>query len=129
MCSATITRWVRLGLFLTLMPAVIQFGYVTLFAASFPITAVLALLNNLIEIRTDAMKLLDGTRRPKYSCAADIGTWAVVLDVLITACIITNVLLVGFTSHGLFFYFGELTSVKRIWTVILIEVSDGVIAN
>ena len=32
--------------------------YVTLFAAAFPLTAALALLNNMIEIRTDAYKLL-----------------------------------------------------------------------
>eukprot|EP00961_Rhodomonas_salina_P263342 3558312-Rhodomonas_salina.1 len=37
---------------------VVQYGYVTLFAAAFPLTSALALMNNIIEIRTDAYKLL-----------------------------------------------------------------------
>lgn len=36
----------------------IQFGYVVLFAAVSPLTALLALLNNILEIRIDAFKVL-----------------------------------------------------------------------
>lgn len=50
------------GVFEEYQEMVIQFGYVTLFAAAFPLTAALALLNNLIEIRTDAYKLLHATQ-------------------------------------------------------------------
>ena len=35
----------------------IQFGYVTLFVASFPLAPLFAFANNLIEIRVDAYKL------------------------------------------------------------------------
>lgn len=101
---------------------VIQFGYVTLFAAAFPLAALFALVNNMMELRTDALKLISATRRPTYVCAADIGTWQAILDIVATAAILTNVALVGFTSHGLAFYFGELTDVKRLWTVVLVEV-------
>ena len=46
------------GVFSEYQEMVVQFGYVTLFAAAFPLTAALALINNLVEIRTDAYKLL-----------------------------------------------------------------------
>ena len=185
--------------------------YVTLFAAAFPLTAALALLNNMIEIRTDAYKLLQvhaavlpllwmllcypsypnptippppppfaplstslshavpvlsprphvffppvlplrartharthtrvhthprthahthththththqATQRPAPKRAADIGTWMVILDIIATCSILTNCALVGFTSHGLFFYFPNMTSVERVWITIICE--------
>ncbi|KAJ1475819.1 calcium-activated chloride channel-domain-containing protein [Baffinella frigidus] len=101
------------GVFAEYQEMVVQFGYVTLFAAAFPLTAFLALINNLVEIRTDAYKLLQGLQRPKYLCAADIGTWQVILDILSTCSILTNCALVGFTSHGLFFYFPNMNPVER----------------
>ena len=143
--------------------------YVTLFAAAFPLTAALALLNNMIEIRTDAYKLLQvllcymlllhtlpapsprppvflparpshactrarkhthththththqATQRPSPKRAADIGTWMVILDIIATCSILTNCALVGFTSHGLFFYFPNMTSVERVWITLICE--------
>lgn len=100
---------------------VVQFGYVTLFAAAFPLTAALALLNNMIEIRTDAYKLLQATQRPSPKRAADIGTWMVILDIIATCSILTNCALVGFTSHWLFFYFPNMTSVERVWITLICE--------
>mmetsp|Transcript_17284 Transcript_17284/g.40673 ORF Transcript_17284/g.40673 Transcript_17284/m.40673 type:complete len:681 (-) Transcript_17284:525-2567(-) len=100
---------------------VVQFGYVTLFAAAFPLTATLALANNLIEIRSDASKMVMATKRPHYSCAADIGTWMTILDIIVTVAIMTNCCLVGFTSHGMFFYFDEMDSMDRIWVTVISE--------
>eukprot|EP00281_Chroomonas_sp_CCMP1168_P022841 CAMPEP_0206223206 /NCGR_PEP_ID=MMETSP0047_2-20121206/6365_1 /ASSEMBLY_ACC=CAM_ASM_000192 /TAXON_ID=195065 /ORGANISM="Chroomonas mesostigmatica_cf, Strain CCMP1168" /LENGTH=707 /DNA_ID=CAMNT_0053646073 /DNA_START=132 /DNA_END=2255 /DNA_ORIENTATION=- len=100
---------------------VVQFGYVTLFAAAFPLTASLALGNNLIEIRTDAFKLLQATQRPPAKKAANIGTWGIILDIITTAAILTNCALVGFTSHGLFFYLPDLDPVNRVWVTVLVE--------
>jgi uncharacterized membrane protein len=37
---------------------VLQFGFVTLFAAAFPLGAFFALFNNIIEQRVDAIKLV-----------------------------------------------------------------------
>lgn len=57
--------------------AVIQFGFVTLFVASFPLAPLFALLNNIIEIRLDAKKFVTELRRPVAVRAKDIGelTW------------------------------------------------------
>lgn len=52
---------------LVLTLTVIQYGYVTLFAAAFPLAPLLALINNVVEIRTDAFKFLNGTNRPHYN--------------------------------------------------------------
>lgn len=76
---------------------VLQYGYVTLFAAAFPLASLLAVINNIIEVRTDAFKLLDAYSRPEYKGAKSIGTWFDILEVLGVAAVITNCLLIGFT--------------------------------
>lgn len=53
---------------------VIQYGFVTLFVASFPLAPAFALLNNVIEIRLDAAKFVTEIRRPDAVRCKDIGT-------------------------------------------------------
>lgn len=55
-------------------PAVIQYGFVSLFVASFPLAPAFALLNNVIEIRLDAAKFVTEIRRPDAVRCKDIGT-------------------------------------------------------
>lgn len=54
-------------------PLVLQFGFTTIFVAAFPLAPLLALLNNVIEIRLDAYKFVTQWRRPLASRAKDIG--------------------------------------------------------
>ncbi|XP_042638038.1 anoctamin-1 [Orycteropus afer afer] len=54
------------------MEMIIQFGFVTLFVASFPLAPLFALLNNIIEIRLDAKKFVTELRRPVAVRAKDI---------------------------------------------------------
>lgn len=42
--------------------SVLQFGFITIFVAAFPIAPLFALLNNWVEIRLDAYKLVCQTR-------------------------------------------------------------------
>ena len=42
----------------------LQYGYVTLFAAAWPMASTIALFNNVVEIRTDAWKFLHGQKMP-----------------------------------------------------------------
>lgn len=53
--------------------SVLQFGFTTIFVAAFPLAPLLALLNNIIEIRLDAYKFVTQWRRPLPSQAKDIG--------------------------------------------------------
>eukprot|EP00301_Raphidiophrys_heterophryoidea_P003908 c11743_g1_i5.p1 GENE.c11743_g1_i5~~c11743_g1_i5.p1 ORF type:complete len:739 (+),score=209.09 c11743_g1_i5:120-2336(+) len=76
----------------------IQFGFVVMFAAAFPIASVAALVNNWTEIRVDAAKVINFTRRPAYRGCEDIGTWQTVFQALSVLCVLTNACLLGFTS-------------------------------
>lgn len=80
---------------------VIQHGFLALFGLAFPIAAIVNLVNNLIEVRSDAYKILAVTKRPDADDAADIGTWASILDFISTASIITNAGLLVFTAGAL----------------------------
>ena len=51
----------------------IQFGFVTIFVAAFPLAPLFALLNNVIEIRSDANKFVTQLQRPMAVRAQDIG--------------------------------------------------------
>lgn len=55
----------------------IQFGYVVLFSSAFPLAAMCALINNIIEIRSDALKLCTGLQRPFGQRVESIGQWQV----------------------------------------------------
>ena len=43
--------------------SVLQFGFITIFVAAFPLAPLFALLNNWVEIRLDAKKFVCETRR------------------------------------------------------------------
>jgi anoctamin-10/anoctamin-7 len=79
----------------------IQFGFVTLFVTSFPLAPVLALVNNYIEVRVDAFKLLNECRRPEPKGAQDIGSWGVIMGLMSTASVLTNAALTCFTCTRL----------------------------
>lgn len=72
-------------------PTVIQFGFVTLFVASFPLAPLLALVNNLFEIRVDAWKITTQFRRVVPEKAQDIGAWQPILQGVAILAVATNV--------------------------------------
>lgn len=69
----------------------VQFGFITLFVASFPLAPLLALFNNILEIRVDAWKLTTQFRRPVASKARNIGAWQEILNAVAVLSVITNV--------------------------------------
>lgn len=70
---------------------VVQFGFITLFVASFPLAPLLALFNNIIEVRVDAWKLTTQYRRPVASKTHSIGAWEEILDGIAILSVVTNV--------------------------------------
>ncbi|XP_053576348.1 anoctamin-5 isoform X3 [Bombina bombina] len=87
-----------LGLFYEYLEMVIQFGFITLFVASFPLAPLLALLNNILEIRVDSWKLTTQFRRPVASKAHSIGVWQEILNGMAILSVVTNAFIVAFTS-------------------------------
>lgn len=71
--------------------AVIQFGFITLFVASFPLAPLLALMNNILEIRVDSWKLTTQFRRPVAAKAHSIGVWQEILNGMAILSVVTNV--------------------------------------
>lgn len=72
--------------------SVLQFGFITIFVAAFPLAPLFALLNNWVEIRLDAHKFVCETRRPVAERAQDIGVWFKILDALAQLAVISNVM-------------------------------------
>uniref|UniRef100_A0A669DPL6 Anoctamin n=1 Tax=Oreochromis niloticus TaxID=8128 RepID=A0A669DPL6_ORENI len=81
------------------MEMIIQYGFVTLFVASFPLAPAFALLNNVIEIRLDAAKFVTEIRRPDAVRCKDIGIWYNILCGISKFSVITNAFVISFTSE------------------------------
>ncbi|CAF3704136.1 unnamed protein product [Rotaria sp. Silwood1] len=69
---------------------VIQFGYIIFLSTLFPLAAFFSLLNNLIEIRTDAFKLCMIYQRPFSQRVKDIGNWQKIMEYMVIVAIIIN---------------------------------------
>lgn len=92
----------------------IQFGYMTFFLAALPVSAMFAFLNNFVEIRTDAYKLMKNSQRPHPAGAQDIGSWGAIFSVMTTICVVTNGALIAFTMEVLKMY----SDMTRMWIFI-----------
>ncbi|XP_075932197.1 anoctamin-4-like [Anarhichas minor] len=86
------------GLFDEYLEMILQFGFTTIFVAAFPLAPLLALLNNVIEIRLDAYKFVTQWRRPLPSQAKDIGIWYGILEGIGILSVITNAFVIAVTS-------------------------------
>ena len=75
-----------------------QFGYMTMFVSAFPLVTVLAFINNYVQMRVDAWRLTQISRRPVPQSAQDIGMWRAVLEMTGFIAVLTNAGLVSFTG-------------------------------
>uniref|UniRef100_W5MKX8 Anoctamin n=1 Tax=Lepisosteus oculatus TaxID=7918 RepID=W5MKX8_LEPOC len=89
------------GLFEEYLEMVLQFGFITIFVAAFPLAPLFALLNNWVEIRLDAQKFVCEYRRPVAERAQSIGVWFHILEALSQLSVIVNAFLIAFTSDFL----------------------------
>ena len=97
---------------------VIQYGFITMFSASFPLAPFWALINNIMEVfllssapikpwtqyiyyfqyrqvRIDAYKYTTQIRRPKAQKVENIGAWLGILKVITFAAVVLNVKLMN----------------------------------
>ncbi|KAM7104663.1 anoctamin-7 isoform 2-T2 [Molossus nigricans] len=89
------------GLFDEYLEMVLQFGFVTIFVAACPLAPLFALLNNWVEIRLDARKFVCERRRPVAERAQDVGIWFPILAGITHLAVISNALLLAFSSDFL----------------------------
>lgn len=94
-----LVEWGPHSLFNEYLEMVLQYGFVTIFVAAFPLAPFFALLNNILEMRLDAKKLLAFHRRPVTQRVKDIGVWYRILDSISKLSVITNGLIIAFTSE------------------------------
>ena len=86
-------------LFKEYLEMVIQYGFITIFATAFPPASIFALLNNFLEIRLDAKKILELHRRPVAQKVRSIGVWFRIMEIVGWISIITNALIIALTSE------------------------------
>lgn len=77
----------------------IQFGYVTLFVAAFPLAPLFAVASNFFKIKIDAYKLLCTMQRPMPSSDDGIGIWLDVFQIVSLVAVITNSGIIAFSMN------------------------------
>ncbi|KAL1491248.1 hypothetical protein ABEB36_011870 [Hypothenemus hampei] len=93
-----LVEWGPRSLFPEYLEMVLQYGFVTIFVAAFPLAPFFALLNNILEMRLDGTKLLTLYRRPVSQRVRDIGVWYRILDSIGKLSVVTNGFIIAFTS-------------------------------
>ena len=96
MYHSGVTRELKQPLFL--FSTVIQFGFITIFVAAFPLAPFFALANNIFEIRIDSDKIVCDLRRPVAHRAQDIGIWFGILSAVAKIAVISNVSIIWVSS-------------------------------
>eukprot|EP00658_Telonema_sp_P-2_P019871 TRINITY_DN17815_c0_g2_i2.p1 TRINITY_DN17815_c0_g2~~TRINITY_DN17815_c0_g2_i2.p1 ORF type:complete len:548 (+),score=179.30 TRINITY_DN17815_c0_g2_i2:133-1776(+) len=79
----------------------LQFGYMTMFAVTFPWAPIAAFFYNTLEMRVDANKLLNFSQRPVASPANNIGGWSAIFGLLSGLSIVTNSYLIVLVSPAI----------------------------
>ncbi|XP_067622020.1 anoctamin-8 isoform X3 [Eurosta solidaginis] len=108
------------GTFSDHLEMLVQMGYVVLFSAAFPLAGICALINNLIEIRSDAFKLTHVHQRPFGQRVANIGTWQNAFSILSLAAVIVNCALIGLSGQVSRLWPG-LTAAQTIILIVTLE--------
>ncbi|XP_044261982.1 anoctamin-3-like isoform X2 [Tribolium madens] len=80
------------------MEMIIQYGFVTFFVAAFPLAPLCALINNCMELRLDAFKLVTRHRRPVPKKVSGIGPWKYILETITHLSVATNAFVLSFTT-------------------------------
>ncbi|EJF64021.1 hypothetical protein DICSQDRAFT_100582 [Dichomitus squalens LYAD-421 SS1] len=79
---------------------VTQFGYVSLWSTIWPLAPVMSLINNWLELRSDAFKITVHVRRPIPTRTDTIGPWLNTLEFLTWLSALTNSALVYLFRPG-----------------------------
>jgi anoctamin-8 len=83
------------GIFAEYLEMVFQFGYIVLFGWVWPLAPLLAWINNIIEVRSDAFSLIKDFRRPPRCTSKGIDTWLSVLRGIVVLAVCNIFALLG----------------------------------
>ncbi|XP_058502352.1 anoctamin-10 [Solea solea] len=110
------------GLFAEYIELLVQFGYLSLFSCVYPLTAVLLLVNNMTEIRSDAYKICKLFRKPFTPPVANMGVWQLAFEVLSFVSVVSNcwLLLLSPRLQGLCHEAG-MSSTNILLSAVLVE--------
>ncbi|XP_075778076.1 anoctamin-10 isoform X2 [Pelodiscus sinensis] len=75
------------------------FGYVSLFSCVYPLAAVFAVLNNITEMYSDALKMCRVFKRPFSELTANIGVWQLAFETMSVISVVTNCALIGLSPQ------------------------------
>eukprot|EP01083_Nonionella_stella_P119181 356141_1 len=81
----------------------IAFGYSTLFVVSFPYAPLCAFIGYIVEARIDGYKLCKLSRRPFPRQCRSIGSWQIACEVMAWSVLLTNTIIICFTTQMLDF--------------------------
>ena len=108
----------------------LQYGHVFLFAAVYPLSAAIALLNNLTEMFADKYKLCQLSRKPRPSAVRDIGGWYLAFRLTAIVSIVSNCGLIaldlrhtageGWTDME---WFGTFVIIEHVFLVIFLGIN------
>ncbi|XP_055413853.1 anoctamin-10 isoform X5 [Bubalus kerabau] len=88
-----------LGTFDDYLELFLQFGYVSLFSCVYPLAAAFAVLNNLTEVNSDALKMCRVLKRPFSQPSASIGVWQLAFETMSVISVVTNCALIGMSPQ------------------------------
>ncbi|XP_044150609.1 anoctamin-10 isoform X1 [Bufo gargarizans] len=93
-----------LGTFDDYLELFLLFGYVSLFSCVYPLAALLAVLNNVTELYSDALKMCRVFKRPFAVPSSSIGVWMLAFETMGIIAVVTNCTLLGMSSqvHSMF---------------------------
>eukprot|EP00638_Chattonella_subsalsa_P000362 CAMPEP_0117736288 /NCGR_PEP_ID=MMETSP0947-20121206/1832_1 /TAXON_ID=44440 /ORGANISM="Chattonella subsalsa, Strain CCMP2191" /LENGTH=899 /DNA_ID=CAMNT_0005551533 /DNA_START=287 /DNA_END=2986 /DNA_ORIENTATION=+ len=98
----------------------IQFGYLTLFVAVFPLAPLAAFASNYLKVHATLWRLLNMTQRPVPIAVEDIGHSENVFNILVVIAVVTNCGLICFVMSK-DIYFEEYGETTKVWVFILLQ--------
>jgi len=98
---------------------VVEFGYVTLFVAAFPLAPLLSYVNGCVSLRSNAHVLMYRSRRAMPRASEGIGNFNRVFDLMTRISVVTNAALLVYVSS--ITYLDALTPVARLWIFIIFQ--------
>jgi hypothetical protein len=99
---------------------VIQFGFIAMFANTFPLAPLFSLFTNLLEIQIKIDSMCCYQRRMIPQGASGIGAWLPIMEMIAIVCIPVNAGIIYFAGDGTF-YFNGTSSLEKF----LVDLNEG----